>query len=275
MKYEILTGPSYALAEVELSEGERIVTEPGAMAWMDDNIEVETKMKGGLLSGLKRKIAGESFFQNTYVCNSGRGKIGLAPGIAGDVVAIDIDGEILTERAAYMASAGNIEVSASWEGFQGMFSEGLVALKARGNGTLFFNAYGDIQEIDVKGGYAVDCQSCLCFLPNSQLSLKPLNNDEIKMLMREEQTFEIVKMVHDYRLYFKPEKVKTVLLAESHVYTSDDDFQSELPSDYLSGYPKKYVRFVYCLGYGENELLNKPVPKNSGTPEFWKIFYIN
>ena len=94
MKYEILTGPSYALAEVELSEGEKIVTEPGAMAWMDDNIEVETKMKGGLWSGIKRKIAGESFFQNTYVCNSGRGKIGLAPGIAGDVVAIDIDGEI-------------------------------------------------------------------------------------------------------------------------------------------------------------------------------------
>lgn len=62
MKYEILTGPSYALAEVELSEGEKIVTEPGAMAWMDDNIEVETKMKGGLWSGIKRKIAGESFF---------------------------------------------------------------------------------------------------------------------------------------------------------------------------------------------------------------------
>ena len=46
----------------------------------------------------------------------------------------------------------------------------------------------------IKGGYAVDCQSCLCFLPNSQLSLKPLNNDEVKALMREEQTFEIVKM---------------------------------------------------------------------------------
>jgi len=46
----------------------------------------------------------------------------------------------------------------------------------------------------IKGGYAVDCQSCLCFLPNSQLSLKPLNNDEIKKLMQEKQIFEIVKM---------------------------------------------------------------------------------
>ena len=25
----------------------------------------------------------------------------------------------------------------------------------------------------IKGGFAVDCQSCLCILPNSQLSLKP------------------------------------------------------------------------------------------------------
>ena len=46
----------------------------------------------------------------------------------------------------------------------------------------------------IKGGYAVNCQSCLCFLPNSQISLKPLSNDEIRALMKESQTFEIVKM---------------------------------------------------------------------------------
>ena len=46
----------------------------------------------------------------------------------------------------------------------------------------------------IKGGYAVDCENCLCFLPNSQLSMKPLNNEEIKELMRKPQIFEIVKM---------------------------------------------------------------------------------
>ena len=46
----------------------------------------------------------------------------------------------------------------------------------------------------IKGGYAVDAENCLCFLPNSQLSLKPLNNEEIKDLMRKPQVFEIVKM---------------------------------------------------------------------------------
>ena len=46
----------------------------------------------------------------------------------------------------------------------------------------------------VKGGFAIDLQGTLAFLPGSQVSLKPLNNNEINMLMKEEQTFEIVKM---------------------------------------------------------------------------------
>jgi hypothetical protein len=114
-------------------------------------------------------------------------------------------------------------------------------------------------------------------MPDNSLENSPLFNtyEKLRALGAASESFEIVRTVHDYRLYFKPEKVKIVLLAESHVYTSHDDFQSELSSDYLNlpGYPKKYVRFVYCLGYGENELLNKPIPKNSGTPQFWKIFY--
>lgn len=34
------------------------------------------------------------------------------------------------------------------------------------------------------------------------------------------------------------------------------------------------MRFVYCLGYGENELLSKGKTdkKNTGTPQYWKIF---
>ena len=89
------------------------------------------------------------------------------------------------------------------------------------------------------------------------------------------ESFEIIKTVHDYRLFWKPKRIKTVLLAESHVYTSNSDYGSYLNTSYLKlpRYPNKYVRFVYCLGNGENEVLNLNIPKNTGTPEFWKIFY--
>ena len=47
------------------------------------------------------------------------------------------------------------------------------------------------------------------------------------------ESFEIVNTVHDYRLFWKPKKVKTVLLAESHVYTSNSDYGSYLNPSYL------------------------------------------
>ena len=43
-----------------------------------------------------------------------------------------------------------------------------------------------------KGGFVVNIDSCLCFLPASQLDLRPLRN--VDHLMRVEQTFECVKL---------------------------------------------------------------------------------
>ena len=43
-----------------------------------------------------------------------------------------------------------------------------------------------------KGGFVVDVDSCLCFLPGSQIDLKPLKN--IDHLMKVPQTFECVKL---------------------------------------------------------------------------------
>ena len=43
-----------------------------------------------------------------------------------------------------------------------------------------------------KGGFIVDVNSCLCFLPGSQIDLKPLKNFD--HLMKVPQTFECVKL---------------------------------------------------------------------------------
>jgi hypothetical protein len=65
------------------------------------------------------------------------------------------------------------------------------------------------------------------------------------------------------------------LLAESHVFTSDEDRNvTILPIAELPGYPTQYARFVYCLGYGEKALTNNRLhPKRDGTPQFWKILF--
>ena len=157
MKYDIVSAPSYSLVELSLNQGESVVVEPGAMAWMDTSIKPKTEMKGGFFAGIKRRFAGESFFLNTYTAEGGSGTIGIAPGYSGDIIVKELNDETLyMERGAYLCHVGNIQTSATWEGFAGTFAEGMFGLRVSGTGLLFFGSYGDIQEIEVKGSYTVD-----------------------------------------------------------------------------------------------------------------------
>jgi uncharacterized protein (TIGR00266 family) len=157
MKYDIVCAPSYSLIEMNLNEGESVIVEPGSMAWMDTTIKPKTEMKGGLFAGITRKFAGESFFLNTYTAEGGSGAIGIAPGYSGDIVVRELNDETLyMERGAYLCHVGNIETSATWEGFAGTFAEGMLGLRVSGTGLLFFGSYGDIQEVEVNGSYTID-----------------------------------------------------------------------------------------------------------------------
>ena len=157
MKFDIVSAPSYSLVELNLNAGESVKVEPGAMAWMDTTIKPKTEMKGGLFAGITRRMAGESFFLNTYTAEGGSGTIGIAPGYSGDIIVRELNDETLyMERGAYLCHVGNIETSATWEGFSGTFAEGMFGLRVSGTGLLFFGSYGDVQEVDVDGSYTVD-----------------------------------------------------------------------------------------------------------------------
>ena len=168
MDYTIESQPSYSVLEVTLEPGERLVAEAGAMMWMDTNVTVETSARGGLLSGMSRALlSGESFFQNTYSVQGGPGIIGLGPGQPGDIKIYEMRGvELLLERGAYLASTTGVETNSDFQGLRGLFNEGLFILRVSGNGLVFFNAYGDIQEIDVDGSYVIDNGHAVAWEPS-------------------------------------------------------------------------------------------------------------
>jgi uncharacterized protein (TIGR00266 family) len=57
-----------------------------------------------------------------------------------------------------------VELKARWEGLKGFFSgEGLVLQQATGHGDLWFNTFGAILEIDVRGEYVVDTGCIVAF----------------------------------------------------------------------------------------------------------------
>ena len=159
MEYTIQSRPSYSLLEATLGNGETIVAESGAMTWMSGDIRMSTSMRGGVLSGLGRSVlGGESFFQNTFQAAGAGGMVGLAPGQPGDIVAHEMTrgAELYLEKSAYLASQEGVNINTDFQGLSGLFNEGLFILRASGSGMLFFNAYGDVEEVEVDGAYRVD-----------------------------------------------------------------------------------------------------------------------
>ncbi len=84
-------------------------------------------------------------------------------------------------------------------------------------------------------------------------------------------TFEVVEEVERYRQLWRPDRVRVILLAESHVHTSEDDFAHYWSFGTDSVFQGNFVRFVYCLANGERYLVN--IPSNKGTWQFWKILF--
>ena len=152
--------PAFALAVVKLAGNEEIKVEPGAMVSHSDGLTTETKASGGLFGGLKRMVAGESFFQNTWKAPAQGGEITLASTLPGDMITLAISGnEFLLRSGAYVASEMNVSMDASWGGSKGFFGVGgLVLLKITGNGKVLACSYGAIEERVLGPGqiYTVD-----------------------------------------------------------------------------------------------------------------------
>ncbi|NQU03113.1 MAG: TIGR00266 family protein [Syntrophaceae bacterium] len=176
MEYEILYQPSYSLLKVSLQRGEAISAESGAMVSMSSSIKIETRMKGGLMGALKRKVlGGESFFMNTFTADDA-GEVTLAPSLPGDLCAIDLKGQtIYAQSGAYIASSPGIEVDTKWGGAKTFLSrEGFFLLKISGTGKVFLSSYGAIHEITLVDGqkYIVDTGHMVAFDQSVGYSVK-------------------------------------------------------------------------------------------------------
>jgi uncharacterized protein (TIGR00266 family) len=155
MEIEIRYRPSYSLGMIKLEGGEEVRVEAASMVSMSDGVKMETGTTGGLLASLGRAlVGGESFFQNTFRAPRGGGEIAVAPALPGDLLLVNMQGEsIMIQSGSYVASAMGIDVDTRWSGAKTFFaSEGLIMLRARGQGALLVSSYGAIHEKVLQDG---------------------------------------------------------------------------------------------------------------------------
>jgi uncharacterized protein (TIGR00266 family) len=147
MQYQILKEPM-AILDIQMSCGEKITAESGAMVYMKGDIEIKTRTReGGFFKKVKvTALGGESFFVNDYVAR-GDCSIGLTGPPLGDIVRLDVKpgNGFIVQSGSYVASTPGVLLDTQWQGFtKGLFGSEFFMLKATGQGDLFLNAYGGI-----------------------------------------------------------------------------------------------------------------------------------
>lgn len=156
MRYEI-HGTVMQSVDVYLTRGEAVYTESGGMAWMAGAIEMKTDTKGGVLAGLGRKLAGESFFMTTYTCQGDQGLIVFTPESPGKVLPLELQAgqSIIAEKDAFMFAETSVSLEMHFRkklgaGFFG--GEGFILQKITGPGKAFLEIPGELREYNLQPG---------------------------------------------------------------------------------------------------------------------------
>jgi len=165
--YEII-GHDMQMVEVELDPGETVVAEAGAMNYMEEGIDYETKMGDGsqpdqgfmskVFSAGKRMISGESLFM-THFTHHGHGKkrVSFAAPFPGSIIAVnmaEIGQEITCQKDSFLCAAHGTQIDITFQkklgaGFFG--GEGFILERLSGDGMAFMHAGGTVVKKELKG----------------------------------------------------------------------------------------------------------------------------
>ncbi|MCD6481651.1 MAG: TIGR00266 family protein [Thermoplasmata archaeon] len=159
MKYRIV-GNNLQMVIIDIEKGERVYAEAGSMVYMSPNMKMEAKARGGLLKGIGRKLAGETFFLTEFTPENGNGYVSFAGNAPGTIIPIEIESgrEFIVQKDAFLCAEDGVELSITFQKRLGsMFfgGEGFILEKLSGKGMAFIHACGDMVEIDLKEGESV------------------------------------------------------------------------------------------------------------------------
>lgn len=146
MKHEII-GHDMQTAVVELDTNEFVQAEAGSMFFIEGNVDMDLRMPGGWVGGLKRMFLGESFMLPVFKSKSAGAKIAFAPPYPGKIIELEVSPDKIwqAQKNSFLFAYGNISINISFirkfkVGFFG--GEGFVLERFLGNGKVFINCGG-------------------------------------------------------------------------------------------------------------------------------------
>ena len=159
MKYEI-KGNNLPFVSLKLDQGEELFTTSGAMSWMSQDIAMETSASGGLMGGMKRMFSGESFFTVNFKALADNQTIAFSSSFPGSIYAVKLERgkSIIAQKRAFLVAEKGVDLAIHFHkklgtGFFG--GEGFIMQKISGNGYVFLEIDGALEEIELNSGETI------------------------------------------------------------------------------------------------------------------------
>jgi len=165
-EYEVLKKPTFSYLKLYIRKGQTIQCEGGTMIFFDPTLEISTKKASkGFLKSLKRVLAGETFFMNTFKALDD-GSLGLAPAFPGDLMHLPLkqDESWILFSGCFVASSVHFETQTNFLGLKRSFFGGERAFYLQidalnGPGDLFIGAMGAFFEITLVEDQLFNCDN--------------------------------------------------------------------------------------------------------------------
>ena len=180
-------GDDIQFVEIMLDPGETIVSEAGAMMYMDNAIATDTifgdgsagsqnsGLGGKLMSAAKRALTGESLFMNTFKNSAAEKKcVAFAAPYPGKIVPFDLSeygGVMICQKSAFLCAAFGVSIGIALQKKigVGLFGgEGFIMQRLEGDGLTFMHAGGTVIKKELSAGETLKLDTgCLVALTQS------------------------------------------------------------------------------------------------------------
>lgn len=176
MKADIKGSQAFAYIDVDLEPGEVVITESDAMSSMDADLDLTATFNGGFFKGLLKKyLGGETLFISHFANNTDTAKrLTMVQPVPGEIRSIDLNNEEFhLQPGAFLACTEGVSLNLRWAGFVSWFAgEGLFKMTVKGDGTVWYGAYGALVEKEIDGEYIVDSSHLVAYEPGIELKLQ-------------------------------------------------------------------------------------------------------
>ncbi|MFP3399735.1 TIGR00266 family protein [Acidianus sp.] len=158
LQYQII-GDDIQYVKVFLNPGEKIYADAGHIMSKSSSVTIQAKMRGGILSAIKRELTGATFFVTELM---GPGEVDIAGVFPGKIVPIQLNGKgILAESHSFLFAEDSVNYDAKLAPLAPAIlgGEGLFLATFSGVGQVFLHAYGGLYEINLMPGQSIDIEA--------------------------------------------------------------------------------------------------------------------